>query len=200
MRKPKKIRFQPAQTAPRDEGVLAIRKIYRLYHKLSDGAEGGVSGVSGSVRPMSLARILRALKVRGKGLVDFGAGSGRVLFSAILEGASRSYGYELPVNEGMKALFDSVCVASSIAAPDSLEWIGKDILDIVELNGRPSCAFSFWVGLPYPVQEHVLDLCSKSASIKAIAVFKYRKWGQADEGLLFMHYSSASMIFFHIIS
>ena len=104
------------------------------------------------------------------------------------------------MNEGMKALFDSVCVASSIAAPDSLEWIGKDILDIVELNGRPSCAFSFWVGLPYPVQEYILDLCSKTASIKAIAVFKDRKWGQADEGLLFMLYSSASMIFLNILS
>ena len=154
-----------------------------------------VSGFGESVRPMSIARILRAMPVRGNGLVDFGAGLGRVVISAILEGASRSYGYELPANEGMKTLFDSVVAASSFPETDTLEWIGKDILEISELNGSPSCAFSFWVGLPYNVQEHILHLCSKTASIKAIAVFKDRKWSQADEGLILMPYSSASMNF-----
>ena len=34
--------------------------------------------------------------------MDFGEGSGRVVFSAVAGGASGSYGYELPENKGMK--------------------------------------------------------------------------------------------------
>ena len=57
----------------------------------------------GSMDPFGrndLARLLRALSVKGNELVDFGAGSGRVLFYAIAEEASGSYGYELPIKRG----------------------------------------------------------------------------------------------------
>ena len=64
-------------------------------------------------------------KARGNELVDFGAGSGRVLFSALAEGASGSYGYELPENKGMKYVFDAMLIASATVAQDRVEWIGK---------------------------------------------------------------------------
>ena len=113
--------------------------------------------------------------------MDFGAGSGRVLFSALAEGASGSYGYELPENEGMKCVFDAMFIAT--LAHGRVEWIGKDILDLNKLNGSPSCAFSFWVGFPLPVQERILQICSETASMQAIAVFKDSKWVRADLGI-----------------
>ena len=164
-------------TAPRGDDVRAIQKIYTRMNKLSDGADGGVSGFNGSIRPKPLAEILRALFVKGNELVDFGAGSGRVLFSAVAAGASRAYGYELPVNEGMKCVFDAVMTSNQ--AHDrvvDVEWIGKDISDLTELNGSPSCVFSFWVGFPLPVQEHILQLCVETESVQTIAVFKDTKW------------------------
>ena len=160
-------------SATRDDGVRAIQNIYRRFEKISDGAEGGVSGFNGSIRPKSLAQILRALCVKGNELVDFGAGSGRVLFSALSEGAARAYGYELPVNTGMKLVFDAVVRTS---ATQHVEWIGQDILGLSELNGSPSCAFSFWVGFPLPVQEHILQLCAETESVQTIAVFRDSKW------------------------
>ena len=186
MRKPKKSKkstapAQPARNAPCDDGVRAIQKIYRQFIKVSDGAEGGVVGLNGSIRPKCLARLLRALSVKGNELVDFGAGSGRVLFSALAEGASGSYGYELPENKGMKCVFDAMVIAT--LAHGRVEWIGKDILDLNKLNGSPSCAFSFWVGFPLPVQERILQICSETASMQTVAVFKDSKWVRADMGM-----------------
>ena len=167
--------------ATSDEGVRAIQKIYRRMHKLSGGADGGVSGFNGSIRPDPLAKILRALIVNGNELVDFGAGTGRVLFSAVAMGASRAYGYELPANKGMKYVFDAAVRTS--ASQDCVEWIGKDILSLTELNGSPSCAFSFWVGFPLPVQMHILQLCAENESVQTIAVFKDSKWTNYMHGM-----------------
>jgi predicted RNA methylase len=71
--------------------------------------------------------VLRALSVKGNELVDFGAGSGRVILSAVAEGASRSYGYELPENKGMRYIFDAMLIAPATLTQDRVEWIGKDI-------------------------------------------------------------------------
>ena len=65
------------------------------------------------------------LSVKGNKLVDFGEGSGRVVFSAVAGGASGSYGYELPENKGMKYVFDAMLIASATVAQDRVEWIGK---------------------------------------------------------------------------
>ena len=46
-------------------------------------------------------------------------------------------------------------IASAALAQDRAEWIGKDITDVRELKGNPSCAFSFWVEFPFPVQENI---------------------------------------------
>jgi len=187
-RKPKitkTIRAKPARTAPCNDGVRTIQKIYRRFEKISDGAEGGVAGFNGSIRPTCLAHVLRALSVKGNELVDFGAGSGRVILSAVVEGASRSYGYELPENKGMKYIFDAMLIASATLTQDRVEWMGKEILDLKELNGSPSCAFSFWVGFPLPVQEHILQLCSETTSVQTIAVFKDSKWRRPDQGIVY---------------
>ena len=176
-----KFRATSARTAPCDDGVRTIQKIYRQFEKISGGADGGIAGFNRSIRPKCLAQVLRALGVKDNELVDFGAGSGRVLISAVAEGASRSYGYELPENKGMKYVFDSV----ASAVKDRVKWIGKDMLDLEELNGSPHCVFSFWVGFPLPVQERILQLCTQTATVKTIAVFKDSKWRHADQGMLY---------------
>jgi hypothetical protein len=157
-------RAKPARTAPCDDGVRTIQKIYRQLEKVSGGADGEVAGFNGSIRPKCLAQVLRALSVEDHELVDFGAGSGRVILSAVAEGASKLYGYELPEDKGVKYVFDSMVIVS--AKKDQVEWIGTYILDLEKLNGSPVCAFSFWVGFPLPVQEHILKLCAQSTSVQ----------------------------------
>ena len=92
----------------------------------------------------------------------------------------------MPENKGMKYIFDAMIIASATLTQDRVEWIGKDILDLKELNESPSCAFSFWVGFPLPVQEHILQLCSATASLQTIAVFKDSKWLHADQGIVLL--------------
>ena len=86
----------------------------------------------------------------------------------------------MPENKGMKYVFDAMLIASATLIQDRVEWTGKDILDLKVLKGSPSCAYSFWVGFPLPVQERILRLCSETSSIQAIAVFKDAKWVHAD--------------------
>jgi hypothetical protein len=183
-----KVSKKTTRTAPSDDGVRTIQKIYRQFEKVSGGADGGFAGFNGSIRPKCLAQVLRALSVEDNELVDFGAGSGRVILSAVVEGASRSYGYELPENEGMKYIFDAMVIASATLAKNRVEWVGTDIVDLREqngFNGSPSCAFSFWVGFPLPVQEHILHLCEKTTSVRTIAVFKDSKRRHANQGMAY---------------
>jgi hypothetical protein len=105
-----------------------------------------------------------SVEVNVSELVDFGAGSGRVILSAVVVGASRSYGYALPEDKGMKYIFDSMVMASETLTKDRVEWTGQDILDLTELNGSPSSVFSFRLGFPLPVQEDILHLCCRHAA------------------------------------
>ena len=75
-----------------------VGRIFRIYKKITGGADGSVAGLNGSIRPLDLVRILGALEIQGREFIDFGAGDGRVLLSAILGSATKASGYELPVN------------------------------------------------------------------------------------------------------
>jgi len=85
-------------SASYQEGSRVVGRIFRIYKKITGGADGSVAGLNGSIRPLDLVRILGALEIQGREFIDFGAGDGRVLLSAILGSAKKASGYELPVN------------------------------------------------------------------------------------------------------
>ena len=96
------IDFHPASYI---EGSLAVGRIFRKYKRITGGADGSVTGLNGSIRPLDLVRILGALEIQGREfqVIDFGAGDGRVLVSAIVQpiivgSATKATGYELPDN------------------------------------------------------------------------------------------------------
>ena len=47
-----------------------IGGIYRLFRKCSGGADGGVLGVNGSIRPSCLDKVLCALQVNGRVFIE----------------------------------------------------------------------------------------------------------------------------------
>ena len=73
------ISFHPASYK---EGSRVVGRIFRIYKKITGGADGSVAGLNGSIRPLDLVRILGALEIQGREFIDFGAGDGRVLLSA----------------------------------------------------------------------------------------------------------------------
>jgi len=85
-----------------------IGGIYRLFRKCSGGADGGVLGVNGSIRPSCLDKVLCALQVNGRVFIDFGAGDGRAQVASLLKGAISAYGYELPANKAHQFVLNAV--------------------------------------------------------------------------------------------
>ena len=85
-----------------------IGTIYRMFRKISGGADGGVSGVNGSICPSCLKKVLCALEVNGREFIDFGAGDGRALLASLLKGATRAYGYELPANKAHRFVLNAI--------------------------------------------------------------------------------------------
>jgi len=184
------INFQPASYI---EGSRAVGRIFREYKRITGGADGSVTGLNGSIRPLDLVRILGALEIQGREFIDFGAGDGRVLVSAIVGSATKATGYELPDNRAHGTILSAVLRSIEKGAADSgveslktiVHWIGRDIESLLSIPSCPSlksCAYSFWVGMPLETQEHILLLCASSQSISALAVFQDRKWRHPDEG------------------
>ena len=129
---------------------------------------------------------------QGREFIDFGAGDGRVLLSAILGSATKASGYELPVNKAHSTILHAVLRSIEKETDSGVEffeaavhWIGRDINWLQSIPSCPSsqsCIYSFWVGMPFPTQEKILLLCASSQNVSALAVFRDRKWRHPDEG------------------
>jgi hypothetical protein len=171
-----------------------VGRIFRIYKKITGGADGSVAGLNGSIRPLDLVRILGALEIQGRKFIDFGAGDGRVLVSAILGSATKASGYELPENKAHRTILQAVLRYIEKETDSGVEffeaavhWIGRDIDRLQSIPSCPSsqsCIYSFWVGMPLPTQKKILLLCASSQNVSALAVFRDRKWRDPDQGEL----------------
>jgi hypothetical protein len=112
----------------------AIRRVYAHFRKASDGCDGSTgNGFYGFVNVRSLFLIFQALGVRGRKLVDLGAGDGKVLASAMRCYARSVVGYELPSNSAHKYIYDAVLrrifpnpIQYNHIKPMA-QWMAKDI-------------------------------------------------------------------------
>ena len=68
--------------------------VFRVFKKVSDGAHRNTRGISG-MTPCSLFKVLSAVDVYGKNILDIGSGTGVVLAAALTSGASKAHGIEL---------------------------------------------------------------------------------------------------------
>ena len=110
-----------------------VGRIFRIYEKITGGADASVAGLNSSIRPLDLVRILGALEIQGREFIDFGAGDGRVLLSAILGSATKASGYELPENKAHRTILLAVLRSIEKETDSGVEffqaavhWIGRD--------------------------------------------------------------------------
>ena len=87
--------------------VKRFRVIYHVFRKVSDNAHGNVKGVSGSLTPGSLHKVLTDADVFGLKFLDIGAGDGRAIAAALASGASSASGFELPDNQATAFIFEA---------------------------------------------------------------------------------------------
>jgi len=50
------------------EGSRVVGRIFRIYKKITGGADGSVAGLNGSIRPLDPVRILGALEIKAANL------------------------------------------------------------------------------------------------------------------------------------
>jgi hypothetical protein len=55
---------------------------------------------------------------------------------------------------------------------------------MLQMPTSSNCVFSFWIGMPYDTQYHIIELCAVCSSINTIAVFKDEKWPTPKDGTL----------------
>ena len=67
------------------------KRVFRVFKKVSDGAHGNTRGISGSLTPCSLHKVLSAVDVYGRNIMDIGSGTGVVLAAALTSGASKAH-------------------------------------------------------------------------------------------------------------
>ena len=84
-----------------------ITDIYRIFRRISDNADCNLDGFSGSLTAESLLRVLNAGNVFGSHFLDIGAGVGRPLAAAIALGTSSVHGFELPLNQSHRYIFEA---------------------------------------------------------------------------------------------
>jgi hypothetical protein len=98
---------------------ILLQRVGVVFKRASGGVCGssGESGVSGSIAPKGMFDIFEATNLRGRGIVDMGAGDGRVLMAAAVYGASNGWGCELGANSGNFAIYEA---ALCVMAKDSV--------------------------------------------------------------------------------
>ena len=88
-----------------DYNFQRIKIVSRTFHRGSDGTHGNTQGFHGSLTPGSLHKIFREQDLFGRNFVDLGAGDGKILAAALVSGASRVHGIELPGNQANHFIF-----------------------------------------------------------------------------------------------
>ena len=109
-----------------------IAQYLRVFSSVTNGADGKVIGLNGSVNATSAEQILNQLEADGNVVLDFGAGEGRFLVAAICAGARAAVGVEFPENTGYKLVLDAVVYRIALKYNIILEphWIGQDIDEV----------------------------------------------------------------------
>ena len=110
-----------------------IRRVYANFRSAAGGCDGATGfGFNGCLNVTSLFLLFQAIGLRGRNVVDLGAGEGRVMASALKIGAKSVVGYELPANSAHKYVYDAVLrrifdrIDSNSMASDD-QWLAKDI-------------------------------------------------------------------------
>jgi serine/threonine protein kinase len=151
-----------------------VEELSRTIKTLSDGTSACVEGVHGSLRPTSLIEVLSAgCGVANKNFVDFGSGDGYAVFASVLMGASRAIGIELPANEGLHNICNSVgerLVADGLMKPNLVRFFLNDIETLRRLEGAPHFVFAFWNGMSAQTRTAIISLVRGCPTCETLAV------------------------------
>ena len=195
--------FHPSRRLIADRGT---RIIYNCFKKASDGCDLNSIGFGGSISPRSVARLFQLVDVYGLRIVDMGGGVGKFTVAAMINGAGSAIGYELPGNIAQKLIFDAATSRIQLPTTRPAQWIPKDIDEVfflfiklftspfnsflslcsqmLKLPDMTEHVYSFWVGMPYSTQVHILYLACSCPTVETIVVYRDHKWRTPESGMV----------------
>ena len=151
-----------------------VEQLSRRIKTLSDGTSACREGFHGSLRPASMRKVLSAgFGVANKVFVDFGSGDGFAVFAAVLLGASRGIGFELPANVGLRHICDSVeatLVQDGLIRSNVASFVWSDVEALNRLDGGPHFVFAFWTGMHADTRAAIIALVRGCTSCETLAV------------------------------
>jgi hypothetical protein len=151
---------------------LDIKKVMHavaMVKKVSDGATGNVEGLSGSICPSGIVKIVAHVSdIHEKNFFDFGTGVGNALFSFLSFGVKTATGVELLANlEIVSPIFESAKRKLGIRKGANIGFM--DICDMKQLPHNTNLTLAFWTGHPVDVRTHTMYLASSCISVSCFA-------------------------------
>ncbi len=139
------------------------------FDSVSNGATMNVKGTSGTLVLSAILQIFRNVDVKGKNFLDLGTGCGRMIYMAVLHGASQAGGFELIDNIDLFHVFEAVLQRNLDTDRMALNICFKDIVHVTqsEIVGA-NIIFSFWFGIPADVRGRIISLASTSNATEFI--------------------------------
>ena len=111
--------------------------------------------------------------VANKVFVDFGSGDGFAVFAAVLLGASRGIGFELPANVGLRHICESVeatMVKDGLIQRNVASFVWSDIAALDRLDEGPHFVFAFWTGMHADTRNAIITLVRGCTSCETLAL------------------------------
>jgi hypothetical protein len=142
----------------------------------------GISGTFSLKSKVDLLLLLTQYKETMTGFVDLGSGTGEIVYTMALQFPNIvTVGVEASkmICDHSASVSSYVCTKHQIENPERISFVHQNILDIVQLDKNISCVFSFAVGMPLRVFEHIIDLVKSSEFVKQfIIVYRNLKIGE----------------------
>jgi len=113
------------------------KSVYRWFTSVSGGAHGNTRGFHGSLTAHSLQKVLNEVDVYERNFVDIGFGTGVVLAAALISGASKAHGFELPENQANKYIFEAAMRKISVKVCQISDFSRRALLDFNDITQVP---------------------------------------------------------------
>lgn len=132
---------------------------------------GGITGTFVTASKILLIELIKKGESKITGFIDLGSGTGEVAYAmAIGFDDILSSGVEASevIHEQVMRIHDHVCLKIKIEAPERIQLMNQNILDMISLDPKISHVFSFATGMPVKVFEHIVDLIITSSFVKQV--------------------------------
>jgi len=83
---------------------------------------------------------------------------------------------------GLNSFYENYCGARALLYLSIVLLISCSFEQMLALPSDSEVVFSFWNGMPYSTQVHILYLAASCSSVETVAVFRDHKWTAPDLG------------------